>query len=529
MTGVDSPHVTKPGTSGAGGSSLRRAGRGSMLNFAGSAVSAVSTFVLTVLITRLSSTTEAGAFFTATSVFLLAAGLAQLGTNAGLVYFLSGSRARGELSRAHVYMRIAAVPVLIASVVCAAVLIIWSGEIGRLLSPDQPERFATFVVAMALFLPAAGITNLTVSASRGLGTMAVNATLDQLARPLLQLGLVALAFAVLGVDAAPWAWSASYVPLAVLGWWWWRRLRDRAATQDRSAGFAPWGAFWRFSSPRAAAGLAQVAMQRFDIVLVGALAGLPAAAIYTAATRFITLGQAAARAVGLSVQPHIGEAVARSDWSGTSSLYRTATGWLIVITWPLYLMLMTFSGTVLRIFGGDYTEGQRVLQVLCAAMLVATACGMVDMVLLMAGKSLWNLGNVILALTTNVVIDLLLIPRLGIVGAAIGWAVAILVGNLVPLMQLLIWRNLHPFGRESLLAMALPAVVFGGLPAGLAALVDDQGYALLISLAVCSPIYLLGLWFLRRRLQLGYLVTSLRRRRGGRGQAAASAQGQEPS
>ncbi|OLT27068.1 hypothetical protein BJF82_16550 [Kytococcus sp. CUA-901] len=137
--------MTKPGTSGAGGSSLRRAGRGSMLNFAGSAVSAVSTFVLTVLITRLSSTDGGGAFFTATSVFLLAAGLAQLGTNAGLVYFLSGSRARGELSRAHVYMRIAAVPVLIASVVCAAVLIIWSGEIGRLLSPDQPERFATFV------------------------------------------------------------------------------------------------------------------------------------------------------------------------------------------------------------------------------------------------------------------------------------------------------------------------------------------------------------------------------------------------
>nr|WP_298886953.1 polysaccharide biosynthesis C-terminal domain-containing protein [uncultured Serinicoccus sp.] len=500
-----------------------------MLNFAGSAVSAVSMFALTILITRLSSTTEAGAFFAATSVFLLAAGLSQLGTNAGLVYFLSGSRARGELSRAHVYMRIASVPVLVTSVVCSVVLVLASGQIARWLSPDQPERFATFVVAMALFLPAAGVTNLTVSASRGLGTMSVNALLDQLARPLLQLGMVALAFAVSGVDAAPWAWSASYVPLAVLGWWWWRRLRDRSAPQDRSPGFAPWAAFWRFSSPRALAGLAQVAMQRFDIVLVGALAGLPAAAIYTAATRFITLGQAAARAVGLSVQPHIGEAVARGDWRATTALYRTATGWLVVVTWPLYLTLMSFSGTVLGIFGGEYTEGAQVLQILCAAMLVATACGMVDMVLLMAGKSLWNLGNVVLALTTNIVIDLWLIPRLGILGAAIGWGVAILVANLVPLLQLLVWRRLHPFGRESLIAAALSLVVFGGIPAAVAATLDNQGYALLISLAISSPIYALSLWYFRRHLQLGYLVAAVRRRRRGRNGAIGQKQGQEPS
>ena len=70
-----------------------------------------------------------------------------------------------------------------------------------------------------------------------------------------------------------------------------------------------------------------------------------------------------------------------------------------------------------------------------ATMLVATACGMVDVVLIMAGKATWNLANVLAAFVVMVGLDLWLIPQLGILGAAIGWSASILVGNLVPLIQ----------------------------------------------------------------------------------------------
>ena len=61
--------------------------------------------------------------------------------------------------------------------------------------------------------------------------------------------------------------------------------------------------------------------------------------------------------------------------------------------------------------------------ILGGAMLVATAVGPVDIVLLMSGKSLWNLLNTAVAVTANIVLNLLLIPHLGITGAAIAWAV----------------------------------------------------------------------------------------------------------
>ena len=41
--------------------------------------------------------------------------------------------------------------------------------------------------------------------------------------------------------------------------------------------------------------------------------------------------------------------------------------------------------------------------ILSLSMLVATGCGMVDMVLIMAGRTSWNLGNALLALAVNLV------------------------------------------------------------------------------------------------------------------------------
>ena len=51
-------------------------------------------------------------------------------------------------------------------------------------------------------------------------------------------------------------------------------------------------------------------------------------------------------------------------------------------------------------------------------MLVATACGPVDSMLLMGGRSVLSLINTGLALATNVALDLVLVPELGVRAAA---------------------------------------------------------------------------------------------------------------
>src|SRR5207237_546673 len=79
-------------------------------------------------------------------------------------------------------------------------------------------------------------------------------------------------------------------------------------------------------------------------------------------------------------------------------------------------------------------------EVLGLCMLVATAVGTVDMVLLMGGKSSWNMINTVVGLSSNIALNFLLIPRYGGTGAAIAWSSSILFTNLAPLAQ--VWKFL---------------------------------------------------------------------------------------
>lgn len=493
--------------------SLSRAARGSVLNVLGAGVSALANFGLTVVVTRLVAQEDAGVFFSATSLFLLAVAIGQLGTNTGLVYFISGARARHQIQHAHSYMRVAAVPALIASALLAIAVYGAAEPLGALLSPGREGEFATYMRVMAFFVPLAGLVNLSVSGTQGLGTMRPYAALEHVCKPMLQIILVGLALALVGAHSIAWAWSAAYLPVAVMAWLWWRRLRDRAAIQVREEPLRLARPFWRFTTPRAFANVTQVAMQRLDIILVGALAGLTEAAIYAAATRFLVIGQMIGHAVALSGQPLLGESLAVGDRVGVQRLYRVTTSWLVLATWPWYLTLIISGTLVLQVFGADYMIGSGALLLLCCAMLFATSCGMVDMVLNMAGRSILNLANVVTAFIVFVGLDLLLIPHLGFLGAAIGWSAAIVVANLMPLIQVWSTIRVHPFGRATALAIAAAVASFGVIPVLSTAILGSSLGSLVIGLGSGAVLYSALIWWFREVLHMQVLLSALRRRR----------------
>ena len=147
-------------------------------------------------------------------------------------------------------------------------------------------------------------------------------------------------------------------------------------------------------------------------------------------------------------------------------VYRATTAWLVVLTWPLYLLAVIYGPEILSIFGHSYRAGDMVMVILGLTMLVATACGQVDMVLITTGRSSWSLANGLMAVFVNVGLDLLLIPRYGITGAAIGWSAAIIITNLIPLAQLAASKRLNPFGRGTFIAIGLAVAQLRRDPAG---------------------------------------------------------------
>jgi O-antigen/teichoic acid export membrane protein len=105
----------------------------------------------------------------------------------------------------------------------------------------------------------------------------------------------------------------------------------------------------------------------------------------------------------------------------------------------------------------------------------------------------------------NVGVDLVLIPRYGITGAAIGWAAAIVASNLVPLAQVARIVRIHPFGTATLIACALTGLSFGVLPALVRTVLGSGAGGQIVAVAAACVALGAGLWLWRRELQLSML------------------------
>jgi O-antigen/teichoic acid export membrane protein len=245
------------------------------------------------------------------------------------------------------------------------------------------------------------------------------------------------------------------------------------------------------------------------------MAGAVAAAVYTATTRFLVVGQMGNRAISLAVQPRLGESLGRDDLVAAKHFYEISTAWLMLVTWPLYLMFVVFGQRLLTIFGHGYDAGRGVLLVLALTMLFATACGMVDMVLNMAGRTSWNLFNVLLSLVSQFGLDVILIPHIGILGAAVGWAAAIAVGNLAALLQVGLSLRLHPFGPRTITAGVLALGCYLIVPGLVRLVLGNTWAAVVVAGVIATTGYGALLWRLRSRLELTAL-REIRRRQAPR-------------
>ena len=383
-----------------------------------------------------------------------------------------------------------------------------------MVGPDAASTMTTMLRALALVLPVAALYHLLLAATRGTGSMRPTVVVENIGRIGLQaVAVLGIYLAGGGTLALALAWSLPYVLGLAWAAWWSRRLLSRAT---RSPGEpAPWGVlareFWAYTAPRAIARITQTALKRSDIVLVAALASPADAALYTAATRFVVLGQLLVQSVQQALSPHLSSLFARDETNAANAVFQAATLWSMLVSWPIYLVTAGLATTLMGIFGDGYEVASVVVVILSLTMLLATACGPVDSVLLMAGRSWLSLLNSVVALAVNIGLNLVLIPLDGIRGAAIAWSVAIVVRNLLPLVQVRRHLGMWP-GTRAAAQVAVGAVVcFGGV--GLVIALGDLPLSVEVALLmVATLVYLAGVWSMRTVLGLDAFRSALRRR-----------------
>ncbi len=496
---------------------LATVARGGLLGLVGAVVAAVAGFVVVIAVTRTLDGHDAGVFFAVTSVFGLALAVATLGTDTGLGRFVLRSEAQGRPGDVVATVRAALLPTLLLSVLAAVALLIAGTQVVR--AAGLGTDAVTLVRVLAVMLPCAVLAEVCLAAAQAHGVVRSTVVVDRFVRAWFQpLAVMVLLLAGAGLVSITLGWAAAYLCSAVLAAWsLYRLLRLRGALATRPTPARRrevFIEFWSFTWLRSLARVAQVGIQKADIVLVAALVSPGAAAVYTAATRFVPLGQFGTQALQMVLQPRFTAILLAEDKRSLREVYRIATAWSIVLAWPLYLGVAILAGTYLAMFGSQVAsdEAHRVVWVMAGAMLLAVASGPVDTLLLMAGRSGSSAANAGIALLVDVVGCLVLLPRIGILGAALAWAAAVVVRVSLAVFQVRRVVAVDPFGRAVLLAAVLPVLCIAA-PLGLVSRFTGSHLLLLAAAACCCLAYLAVLSRLRHALALDTFVRALR---GGR-------------
>jgi O-antigen/teichoic acid export membrane protein len=505
--------------------------RGGALGLVGGLAFGLFGFVLLLVVSQSLGATSAGVFFEAVALFTIISRITQIGADVGVLRATSRLMALGRQQDLVRTVVTAVVPVAAVGALLGVALYVFAPAVSRLIvNGTTTDSLVDYVRIWSPFLVLASLSAVLLAAARGLGSLVPFVSVENIGKPAMQPLLIYVVLALgFGTTAVALSWA---VPIAigfVAAACWLSVLVARAAPARatpawRTPSRTVFADFWRFASPRAAAAFFAATVAWIDVLLVGALASARAAGIYAAASRLALLGALFLRALILVLGPQVSAFLARDERERAQVVYQVSTWWLTALSWPLYITVAVFAPLVLRIFGPEFATGDTALVVLSLAMLISMACGPVSVVLLMSGKSSWNLYNTIFAAVVGVGLDFVLIPRYGVLGAALAGAAAIAANNLVPLVQ--VWRSLglHPLGNGFLIVAGSAWITFGAIGLLGRLLLGTTPLALVASTLVASLAYAFLLRRARGTLNLGVLRDIIRLR----GRPAGAAHGATP-
>ena len=488
-------------------SDARTLARGSTLSLVGTACGTVLQFTAFLVITHGLTTGSAGVFFGSVALFMILTDCTVLGADAALVRFVARLRAIGHDEDVGNVLLAGLVPVAAASCFAGVCAYAAAEPIARtFFEPGRRGDAIACIRVLSAFIPAASLTTVALAGTRGFGSMREYVAIQNICMPILRLiGVVCAVALGAGLVGVSVGWGVPIAVGCVLSIWV-LSYRNRSYSRRGTTGPRPFkdvaAEVWGFAGPRAVAGVLGVLITWFDVLLVSALSSSRNAAIYAAVSRLLLFGASILQAIGLAVASQFSELIATDQLERVERLYQLSTWWMMALSWPLYTLYLVLAPIVMSIFGQSYSEGQSALVILAFAGLFNLSTGNVTLLLLMTGKSALNLANSAVVLAMNVGLDLLLIPRFGIEGAALGWAASIVANNVAGLVELRSLISLrHPFGSGFWLIAGACIASFGGI--GLLARFAVGGpLALAATIIIATPLYGLVLWSARQRLGL---------------------------
>lgn len=299
----------------------------------------------------------------------------------------------------------------------------------------EGERWPTLAIGLIL-VPLGALASIRAAALRGLRQVILGQLPESLIRPGLMLLFVTLTIWLFSGEQFRASQAMQLQVVAtftafIIGAGLLLRARPAAMRARPEPSYQT--IYWRRAAvPLALLGGLQLINNQTDIIMLGVIRSDEEVGVYRVVVQIATLVVFGLQALNLMLQPYFAALHAKKDYERLQRLATNSARAILAIA-ILPVMAMVFAGDAFLtfFFGPEYRVGYLALGILALGQLVNAAMGSVGLLLNMTGYERDTMRGVAIAAVVNVALNLILIPRFGIEGAAASTAITLMTWNII--------------------------------------------------------------------------------------------------
>ena len=391
-------------------------------------------FALTLFLTNLFDPELVGKYDYSRSLLVFLGTLALFGMQQSIIYYsgyLSAHKSLGYLKS--IYKKMVLMVTVIALLLNIGLVLVIKSPLEDWLGLSIDD--ITIYTFPAIFFY--GITMLNIDVFRAMNKIGVSEIFRNIFRySFLFIAVVALFYTknttyLVEIFLLNFAFLSVFSTIMVVYYFRENQFRERQLKESISL-----GKILKRSAPMAVSAASFLLMQSLDVLMLSHFSNYEVVAYYSAAVKLTLLIALVLTSVNAVIAPQIAKDYAQKAIQALKKKIADSTRLIFAITMPGIMLLAFGASFFLGWFGEPYVQAKSSLWVLLVGQTINALCGSIGVYLNMTGKQKVFQVILVSALLVNIVLNYILIPIYGMLGAAIATSSSMILWNLVTVVYI---------------------------------------------------------------------------------------------
>ncbi len=386
---------------------------------------AISVFLMNLVVARQLGSAKSGDFFLCFAVITVWATIARMGCDNLLVRYVGIFGAEEKLKTVRLVVFEVIKRTLYFSVIVTVVFVVFHVFIAK--EVFHKENIAKTLFWMLLSAPLYAIYTLFASAIQGLKKVLLSVAIQNIFVPV-AMSILVLLIKPANSDKTAELYFISSILTVLITLYMWRRLTHKDTQAD--AAVLP-DRFWQSSYVLWTFSIVQMAMQWSGQFMAGMFCKQDQIAQLAVAQRTSILISFVLIAINLVSAPKFASLYKQGKMENLKRYTINSTRLMVIFSTPIVLFMVCFPTFIMSLFGSGFQGGAPMLVILSIGQFINVLTGSVSLLLMMSGHEKDTRNIQIICGFAGTLLNYVLIKYFGVLGAAIGTAIAISAQNLI--------------------------------------------------------------------------------------------------